>query len=144
MNIGLGSRARRCRREYEKTIVNTDVHGSRLGLDWDDTVTDFPVAFSLLCRAFRNVVIITLNHDVTIEEAERRLGCRIERVEHCPDEVVIGGTSHICKAETCRKLGVDLMFDDDPDVVKECLKIGVQAICVTPLMGGEPIGRGIK
>ena len=120
--------------------MSTDVTGSRLGLDWDDTVTDYPAAFGLLCRAFRSVVIITLNHGVTIEEAERRLGCSIERIACCPDDAVIGGTSHIWKAETCRRLGVDLMFDDDLNVVTECLKAGVQAIGVTPLLGGEPKG----
>ena len=114
--------------------------GLRLGLDWDDTVTDYPAAFGLLCRAFGSVVIITLNQGVTVAEAERRLGCRIERIEYCPDDVVIGGTSHIWKAETCRRLGVDLMFDDDLDVVKACLKEGVQAIGVTPLLGGESAG----
>jgi hypothetical protein len=114
--------------------VSTD--GFRLGLDWDDTVTDYPAAFALLCRAFRSVVIITLNQGVTIPEAEHRLGCTIERIEHCPDEVVIAGRSHVWKAETCRRLGVDLMFDDDPDVVKACLKAGIQAIGVMPLPGG--------
>ena len=114
--------------------MNANVNSPRLGLDWDDTATDYPDAFGALCRACRSVVIITLNHGVTIEEAERRLRRRIERIEFCPDDAVIGGTSHIWKAEACRRLGVDLMFDDDLDVVKECLKAGVQAICVKPLL----------
>ena len=86
----------------------------------------------MLCCAFRSVVIITLNHGLTIEDAERRLGCRIERIEYCPDETVIAGTSHVWKAETCRRLGVNLMFDDDLDVVQECMKAGVHAIGVKP------------
>ena len=113
--------------------MNTEAKGSRLGLDWDDTVTDYPAAFGLLGRMFQSVVIITLNHGVTIEEAERRLGCRFERVEHCPDDVVIAGLSHRWKAEACVRLGVDLMFDDDLDVVEECRKAGIQAIWVNPL-----------
>ena len=113
--------------------MNTEGNGARLGLDWDDTATDDPAAFGLLCRAFHSIVIITLNRGLTIEDAERRLGCRIDRIEYCPDDVVIGGKSHIWKAETCQRLGVDLMFDDDLDVVKECLKAGVQAIGVKSL-----------
>lgn len=120
----------------------TDVAGARLGLDWDDTVTDYAGAFGFLCRAFRSVVIITLNHGVTLEEAERRLGRTIERVEYCPDEEVMAGMSHRWKARTCLRLGVDLMFDDDPDVVRECLKAGVFAIGVQPMPGGG--GRQAK
>jgi hypothetical protein len=113
--------------------MNSEAKCLRLGLDWDDTVTDCPAAFGLIGRMFQSVVIITLNHGVTIKEAERRLGCRIDRVEHCPDDVVIAGLSHIWKAETCIRLGVDLMFDDDLDVVGACRKAGIQAIWVNPL-----------
>lgn len=115
-------------------MVSTN--GLRLGLDWDDTVTDYPAALALLCRAFGSVVIVTLNHGVTIEEAERRLGCKIEGIEYCPDEAVIAGRSHVWKAETCRRLDVDLMFDDDPDVVKACIEVDIQAIGIAPLLGG--------
>jgi hypothetical protein len=117
--------------------MNTAANAGRLGLDWDDTATDYPAAFGSLCRAFRSIVIITLNHGLTLDEAERRLGCRIEKIEHCPDDAVIGGMSHIWKAETCRRLGVDLMFDDDMDVVRECVKAGVHAIGVMPMLRGE-------
>ena len=120
--------------------MNTEANAGRLGLDWDDTASDYPAAFGSLCRAFHSVVIITLNHGLTLDEAERRLGCRIEGIEYCPDDAVIGGTSHIWKAETCRRLGVDLMFDDDLDVVKECIKAGVHAIGVTPLLRGDGDG----
>jgi hypothetical protein len=110
--------------------------GLRLGLDWDDTVTAYPAAFRLLSRGFRSVVIITLNHGLTLAEAESRLGRKIDRIEYCPDDAVIGGESHIWKARTCRRLGVDLMFDDDIEVVEACLKAGVHAIGVWPLLLG--------
>jgi hypothetical protein len=110
--------------------------GLRLGLDWDDTVTAYPAAFRLLSRGFRSVVIITLNHGLTPADAESRLGRKINRIEYCPDDAVIAGESHIWKARTCRRLGVDLVFDDDIEVVEACLKAGVHAIGVWPVLQG--------
>lgn len=104
-----------------------------LGLDWDETVTDYPAPFAALCRSFERVFVITLNHGVTVGEAEHRLGCRVEGIECCPDEEVLAGTSHLWKADTCQRLGVDLMFDDDIDVVRACRAAGIHAIAVKPL-----------
>ena len=117
----------------EREVVPMTTNGPILGLDWDDTVTEYPEAFRTLCQGFRGVVIVTLNGGLTVEEAERRLGCKVEQIACCPDEIVIAGQSAAWKAQTCRRLGVQVMFDDDPDVVTECRKAGVPAVGVMPL-----------
>lgn len=103
---------------------------SRLGLDWDETVTEFPAGFRRLSRAFDEVFIITLNRGVSHRVARELLGHNVKGILYCPDEAVVSGMSHVWKAMACVKLGVDLMFDDDPDVTRECGQKGIAAIGV--------------
>ena len=110
---------------------------SRLGLDWDETAAEYPKAFGMLCERFDEVYIITLNHGVTIEEAEGLLGCIVTGIRYCPDAMVIDGLSHVWKGDTCEALGIDLFFDDDLDVIEECTRRGIMAIGVSP----RPVSR---
>jgi len=99
-------------------------------LDWDDTVTEFPNGFRKLCALFDEVIIITLNHGVTQSHVQDVLGREASAIMHCPDDVVCAGKSHLWKAIVCDGCGVDVMFDDDPMVIKECRRCGIPAIGV--------------
>ncbi|RKZ53225.1 MAG: hypothetical protein DRR08_27560 [Candidatus Parabeggiatoa sp. nov. 2] len=102
-----------------------------IGLDWDGTVSDYSAAFSFLATLFQSVVIITLNDTITPGIAANTLSLEEKplKVEICPDDRL--GTHHEWKAEICVKQGVDIMFDDDPDVVLACHKRGIHAITVS-------------
>ena len=112
------------------THTNAYCAGATLGLDWDDTVTLYPEAFRALAKRFKHVHIITINHGVTDAAAARILDRKVTGIHHCPDDVVIDGRSCIWKTDVCQKMNVTLMFDDHPDVIRECRRRGISAILV--------------
>jgi len=102
-----------------------------IGLDWDGTVSDYSAAFAFLATLFDSVVIITVNDEITPEIASQTLKLteKTVNVEICPDNRL--GTASEWKAEICVKYGVDIMFDDNPDIVLACHKRGIRAITVS-------------
>jgi hypothetical protein len=105
---------------------------TRLAFDWDETVTDYPAAFAVLAAQFDEVYVITINHAVTPDEAKRLLGRHPDSIFHCPDMLVMDGTSQRWKADICKRLKIDLMLDDDPGVIEECQHSQIPAIGVLP------------
>ena len=41
-----------------------------LGLDWDGTVSAYPEACAMLAKGFGRCIVITLNDDITLEQAD--------------------------------------------------------------------------
>lgn len=105
-----------------------------IGLDWDGTVSDYSTAFSFLVTLFQSVIIITVNDEITPAIATKtlNLGLKLVKVEICPDEHL--DTYSQWKAEICVKHGVDIMFDDDPNVISACHKQGIHAIMVSEFL----------
>ncbi|RKZ38851.1 MAG: hypothetical protein DRR00_33875 [Candidatus Parabeggiatoa sp. nov. 3] len=87
--------------------------------------------FLFLVNQFQSVVIITVNDTITPEIAANTLSLEQKsvKVEICPDHRL--GTHQDWKAEIAVKHGVDIMFDDDPNVVLACHKRGIRAITVS-------------
>lgn len=103
----------------------------KLALDWDDTITTYRQGFQVLCQNFTEVYIITLNHEVTVKMTEHVLGCSIAGIFHYPiDDTELNNETYVWKADVCEELGINIIFDDDPDVIRECEKRGISAILV--------------
>lgn len=106
-----------------------------IGLDWDDTVTEYGRGLRKLVECVTEVHIITLNADVTEELAKRVLEFDNHLYVHImPDEEFDISKEHFgigeWKAKIADKHRVELMIDDMQEVVDECLKIGIPAIQV--------------
>ncbi|MEL7472942.1 MAG: hypothetical protein AAGK04_06440 [Planctomycetota bacterium] len=94
-----------------------------VAFDIDDTITRCPEFFGLVARALRaehhRVVIITFREDRAATEADLRAwnipydelitSSLDEHLEHGVDE---------WKGVVCQRLGVDVFFEDDPNVLK--------------------------
>lgn len=106
-----------------------------IGLDWDDTVTEYDKGLRKLVECATEVHIITLNSEVTEELAKRVLEFDNHLHVHImPDEEFDTSKEHFgvgeWKAKIANKYWVELMIDDMQEVVDECLKIGIPAIQV--------------
>ena len=106
-----------------------------VGLDWDDTVTEYITGFKKLVECATEIHIITLNSAITEEYAKDVLGfdnhltvhiMADEEIDTCLPDFGIGEW----KASKCLEVGVDIMFDDMKEVVDSCIKVGVPAIQV--------------
>ena len=106
-----------------------------IGLDWDDTVSEYDVGFKKLVECATEIHIITLNHTITEELAKDVLGFANHLTVHimadaeidtCLPDFGIGEW----KANKCLEVGVEIMFDDMKEVVDSCIKVGVPAIQV--------------
>jgi hypothetical protein len=102
-----------------------------LGLDWDGTVSDYPLGFAFLAGLFSKCVIITINDEITPDLASSTLNIEIDKVtvEICTHEHLENYQEW--KANRCVAHQVDLMFDDDPGVVLACINRGIRAITVS-------------
>ena len=80
---------------------------------------------------FQSVVIITVNDTITPEIAANTLSLEDKpvKVEICPNKRLDAYPQW--KAQICVKHGVDIMFDDNPNVVLACHKRGIHAITVS-------------
>ena len=104
-----------------------------LGLDWDDTITNYPDALTVLARAAEKVHIITLNRKVSADEVYKVLGVQVEvhvmpsnKYDTTKDDYGIG----TWKVQKCKELGIDLMVDDSSWVYDACKKVGIPMIWV--------------
>jgi hypothetical protein len=106
-----------------------------IGLDWDDTVTEYSTGLSKLVELASVVHIITLNLAITEDMAKEVLkfdstlfvhAMADEEFDTAEADFGIG----IWKANKCVELGVDLMIDDMKEVVDRCLELGISAIQV--------------
>lgn len=106
-----------------------------VGLDWDDTVSEYPVGFKKLVECATEVHIITLNSSITEGYAKDLLNFYNHLTVHImPDEEMETSLPDFgigeWKANKCLELCVELMFDDMKEVVDSCIKVGVPAIQV--------------
>ena len=106
-----------------------------LGLDWDDTVSEYSIGFKKLVECATEIHIITLNSNITEEIAKEVLGFANHLTVHVmTDEEINTSLPDFgigeWKANKCLELGVELMFDDMKEVVDSCIKVGVPAIQV--------------
>lgn len=101
-----------------------------IALDWDETTGDYPLAFRELALGFERVIIVTVNDELTLEFVCNSLQTPpgVTQIYCCPaDDLEDVGR---WKARVCAEQGVAVMFDDNPDVVRACHELGVNAICV--------------
>lgn len=106
-----------------------------LGLDWDDTISEYPIGFKKLVECATEVHIITLNNSITEAYSKDLLNFHNHLTIHVMPDEEIDASLHdfgigSWKANKCLELGVELMFDDMKEVVDTCLKIGVPSIQV--------------
>lgn len=106
-----------------------------IGLDWDDTITEYTKGLRKLVECATEVHIITLNTVVTEVLAKSTLEFDgLLQVHIMPEEEFDMSKEHFgigeWKAKIANKYGVELMIDDMQEVVAECLKIGIPAIQV--------------
>jgi hypothetical protein len=99
-----------------------------LGLDWDGVISHFPEEMIFLASKFNHVVVITLNHTVTLKRVREVLQKKNCLLEICPDDRRENYT--VWKAEVCKQHSIALMIDDDGFVVSECRSQGVRCLAV--------------
>ena len=81
----------------------------------------------MLAKGFDRCVVITLNDDITLEQAVKTLACARTVVEACP----YSRTDYTAwKVEMCRKYKVNLFVEDDPDIAKACEQAGIPILLV--------------
>ncbi len=98
-----------------------------LGLDWDGTVSAYPEACAILAKEFTRCIVITLNDDITIEQAGTTLRCAHVVVETCP----YSQTDFTAwKVEMCRKHKISLFVEDDPEIAAACEQAGIPTLMV--------------
>ena len=100
-----------------------------LGLDWDGTISSYPVACAILAKRFSRCVIITLNDGITLEQAVKILGCDNIVVETCPYSRT---DFEEWKVEMCQKHGITLFVEDDPTIALACERAGIPILLVSP------------
>ena len=106
-----------------------------IGLDWDDTVSEYSVGFRKLVECATEIHIITLNSTITEELAKEVLDFANHLTVHIMADQEINTSLPDLgigewKANKCLEVGVDIMFDDMKEVVDSCIKVGVPAIQV--------------
>ena len=106
-----------------------------IGLDWDDTVSEYTTGFKKLVECATEIHIITLNSNITEEYAKDVLGFDNHLTVYImADEEMDTSLSDFgigeWKASKCLEVGVEIMFDDMKEVVDSCIKVGVPAIQV--------------
>lgn len=92
-----------------------------LGLDIDDTITRHPAFFALVSASFiaagHRVVIITMRTDRAGAEAElARHGIQWTELHVFPEDLH-WSKLWPWKGDVCRERGVDVFFDDSPDIL---------------------------
>lgn len=106
-----------------------------VGLDWDDTVSEYTTGFKKLVECATEVHVITLNSSITEAYAKEVLNFHNHLTVHImSDEEIDTSLSDFgigeWKASKCLEVGVELMFDDMKEVIDHCVKAGVPAIQV--------------
>ena len=106
-----------------------------LGLDWDETVTEYANGLAQIARYAKEVHIITLNPKITQELARKRLNYNgVVQIHVMPEEAFNTSLEDVgigkWKAQKCVESKVELMIDDYGPVVEACEMIGIPAIQV--------------
>jgi len=115
-------------KEYDETIINKNLN--ILALDWDETTSDYPLAFKELAKRFERVIIVTVNDELTLDYVCEYLKRTPQEVQIfcCPNDNLEKVAEW--KAQICSNERVAIMFDDNPNVVRACHNLGVNAIYV--------------
>ncbi len=113
--------------KISKSVVNT------LAVDWDETTGDYPLAFRELSKRFDRVIVVTVNDELVLEDVCKHFDRTPETLDiYCfPFDRYTYEDIGPWKASVCEREKVALMFDDDPNVIRNCHKIGVNAILVS-------------
>jgi hypothetical protein len=93
-----------------------------IGLDIDDTITRHPEFFAFLSAAAiatgHRVLILTMRVDRAHAESDlRAMGIVWSELHTFPEDRTAAGYWS-WKGELCRQHGVDLYFDDSPDILE--------------------------
>lgn len=105
-----------------------------IALDIDDTITRHPPFFALLTQgltqAGHRVLIITFRDDPEVATEDLRQWGIVYHELICwsMDQCDLGDVD-AWKATVCRKYGVDVLFEDDPDVLAH---VDPATVCFTP------------
>ena len=111
-----------------------------VGLDIDDTITRCPEFFSLLTRALieadHEVIIITFRQDRDARQADLEQWdvSYSELLTSTLDDCLEHGVNE-WKAIMCRRYGVEIFFEDDPQVIEH---VDASTICMMPVEAGSP------
>ena len=94
----------------------------RIAIDVDDTITSAPGFFAVLSGAFRAaghvVYVVTQRTDRSQTETElKALGIAYDELVTQEASQASGTTFFDWKAETCRRLQIDILFEDMPEIV---------------------------
>ena len=105
-----------------------------VAFDIDDTISRHPQFFSFLTRvllaAGHEVLIITFRQDRTGTESDLRdWAIAWTRLITATTEACLAEGVNRWKASECRKAGVDVFFEDDPDVLQH---IDPTTLCLQP------------
>jgi hypothetical protein len=119
----------------------------RIAFDIDDTITRCPEFFAVISKA-----LIAAGHKVHVISSHEDRGFAEEGLAECGvsfDELILSsdreyqptGTRPLqaeagnWKAEVCRRLEIDVLFDDMPEVVNALDERTVGFMTVDPLLG---------
>ena len=123
-----------------------------VGIDIDDTITRCPEFFAFLTRALvgagHEVVIITFREDRAEAEAVLKgWGIVYDKLVMSSLDACFEYGVYEWKGAMCREYGVDVLFEDDPEVLKH---VGDETVCMMPVdaktwaAGGWMGGSGLE
>jgi hypothetical protein len=111
-----------------------------VAFDIDDTISRHPQFFSFLTQALvaagHEVLIITFRQERSETESDLRdWGIAWTKLVTSTLQACLAEGVDEWKASECRKAGVDVFFEDDPDVLKH---IDVATLCLQPYLKPRP------
>ena len=106
-----------------------------IAFDIDDTITRHPPFFALLTRALADtghrVLIITFRDDRAVTQADLRAwGVTYDELVCWSAAENDLAEADVWKATVCRRHGVDIFFEDDPDVLAH---VDPATVCFMPV-----------
>lgn len=112
----------------------------RIGLDIDDTITRCPAFFALLCKA-----LLDAGHEVHVisyresrqqtEEELREYGIRFTSLTLTDRDDFAREGFFQWKAKVCKELGIDILFEDMPEVINQLDGSTIAFVAFDPELG---------
>ena len=114
-----------------------------VAFDIDDTISRHPRFFAFLTQSLvgdgHEVLIITFRQDrAATESTLRDWGIAWTRLITATTEACLAAGVGEWKASECRKSGVEVFFEDDPEVLKH---IDASTLCLQPQSEACPEGK---